>query len=318
MLEQMTSDKQNAPRTPERRQQRTMRPLRHGRWRRAGLAYGFVAPALVLIGAVILYPLARSVYDSLHVDSLLKSDHSFIGLHNYLRVLQDPAFQRAARNTAEYTLFATVGSLLFGTVIAQWLHSLRRGRALFLVLIILPWAVPGTVAGLLWSLILNPTSGLLNAVLKTMHVIHSPHIWLSGSTTAIAFVSFSLIWQATPITALILLTGIEAVPTELYEAAAVDGAGEIRRFFHVTLPLLRPAIAISLVNVAVIGIGVFDQVYVLTQEAPATISSVIQTYLYAFQDLNFGLGIAASMLISLATLAVSLVYLKGIYREVEY
>lgn len=291
------------------------RSLRH---RNARLAYLFIAPAVLLIGVLVLYPLVRSIWDSLHVDNLLNASHEFAGLANYRTVVTDPAFHRAALNTVGYFLLASIASLVIGMVMASWLHSIRRGRAVFFVLLILPWAIPGTVSGVLWALILNPSAGLLNGVLQAMHLISAPHVWLKESVTSIVFVSLSLIWQIAPISGIILLAGIESIPRDLYESIAMDGAGTVRTFTRLTLPLLRPAIAISMVNAGVLGIGVFDQVYVLTGNAPGTISAIQQTYLYAFRDLNFGVGIAASIFVTVATLLISVAYLKGVYREVEY
>lgn len=288
------------------------------RWRRTVTPYAFIAPAMLLIAVLVLYPLARSLYDSLHTDSLLNQSHAFTGLRNYAQVLADPAFRRAGVNTLEYLVLTSIGTLCCGLVMALWLHSLKRWRGFFLAAIVVPWAVPGTVNGLLWLFILNPVTGLLNSVLQALHLTSQPHVWLNGTFTAVAFISLSLIWQVTPITAIILLAGLESIPPSLYEAASVDGASSLRAFQRITLPLLRPAIAISLVNAGVLGIGAFDQVYVLTGNAPGTISSVIQTYLYAFRDLNFGLGIAASVFVTAAALLLSLIYLKGLYREIEY
>lgn len=296
---------------------RESRRLRAGS-RRPVVPYLFIAPATLVIAVLVLYPLARSLYESLHTDNLLSASHAFSGLRNYTQVLADPAFQRAALNTLAYLVLASIGTLAGGLAMALWLHSLRRWRGLFLATVVVPWAVPGTVNGLLWLFILNPSTGLLNSVLQALGVISQPHVWLNGSYGSIAFISLSLIWQVTPISAIILLAGMEGIPSSLYEQASVDGATRWQAFRGVTLPLLRPAIAISLVNAGILGIGVFDQVYVLTGNAPGTISAVIQTYLYAFRDLNFGSGIAASMFVTIAALVISLIYLKGLYREIEY
>jgi multiple sugar transport system permease protein len=296
----------------------TARPAKAARLRRFIPAYLLLLPALGAIGVLVFYPLALSVWGSLHVDNLLVPSHRFVGLGNYTAVLRDPAFAQAAVNTLAYLVLATVGAVLAGSAMAFYLHGIRRLRAVMLVVVVLPWAIPGTVTGALWSLIFNPQTGLLDGLLLGAHLISHPILWMEGSTTAIVAVSITLIWQIAPITAVIVLAGLESIPATLFEAAAVDGATGYRAFLRITLPLLRPALAIGLLQASVAGIGVFDQIVVLNGYGPNTISVVMQLYLYAFRDFNFGLGIAASMIVTVSALLVSVVYLKGLYREVEY
>ncbi len=286
--------------------------------RNAGRAYALLLPTLAVIGLLVFYPLALSVWDSLHVDNLLLHDHHFVGLRNYTDVLTDSAFVHTAKNTLAYFVLVTVGSLLIGGGMAVYLHGMKRLRGLALVAILLPWAVPGTVNGALWSLIFNPETGLLNGLLVWMHIVSRPILWMGGTTSAIFAISLTLIWQLAPITAIFLLAGLESIPRTLYEAAAVDGAVGTRVFLRITVPLLRPSLAVALLWASVAGISAFDQIVVLNGYAPNTSSVVMQLYLYAFRDFNFGYGIAASMAVTAAALGVSLVYLKGVYREVAY
>ncbi|MHB8294849.1 MAG: carbohydrate ABC transporter permease [Acidimicrobiales bacterium] len=269
----------------------------------------------VLVG----YPLILSLLDSLRVDNLIyPADQRFIGISNYLTVLEDPHFRQAVANTLWYFGLVTVGCLMVGLVMATWLHSLARFRAALLAVVILPWAVPGVVNGLLWTFVFNPSNGLLDSLARWAQLIHSNVVWLAHPVIGRALISLTVVWQVAPITAVILLAGLESIPTDLYEQASVDGATRLGAFRRITVPLLRPALAIALVEAGVLGIGVFDQVYVLTGYAPTTMSTVIQIYLYAFQNLNFGTGIAASLMLTVGTLVISLAYLKLVYREVVY
>jgi multiple sugar transport system permease protein len=286
--------------------------------RRAGRAYALLLPAMAVLGLLVFYPLGLSVWDSLHVDNLLLQDHHFVGIRNYTDVLTDPAFTHAAENTVSYFALVTAGSLLVGGAMAFYLHGMKRVRALALVIILLPWAIPGVVNGALWSLIFNPETGLLDGVLVGLHVTSKPILWMGGTTSAIVAISLTLIWQLAPITAIFLLAGLESIPGSIYEAAAVDAAVGYRVFLRITIPLLRPALAVALLWASVAGISSFDQIVVLNGYAPNTSSVVMQLYLYAFRDFNFGYGIAASMVVTAVALGVSLVYLKGIYREVAY
>jgi multiple sugar transport system permease protein len=286
---------------------------------RTVIGYYFVGPTLIIIIPLVLYPLVVSLIDSFRVDNLLyPNSHQFIWLKNYIAVMKDPLFLQSASNTVAYLVLTTIGCLILGLTMAFWLHTVTRFRGLFVVLIVLPWAVPGTVAGLLWSFIYNPTTGLLNGVLKTFHIITTSIVWFNGSPRGLLLITLTLLWQIAPITAIIFLAGLESIPPELYEAAHIDGSGILSTLFQITLPLLRPSLAIGLLDASVLGIGIFDQIYVLAGYSPGTKSAVMQTYLYAFQNMNFGEGISSSILLTLVTLGVSLIYLRFLYKEVVY
>lgn len=272
---------------------------------------------MAVIGVLVLYPLVVSVIDSVRSDSAIVPVHRFVGARNYATVVTDPSFQRASVNTLVYLAIATLGSLIAGWGIAAWLRSIKRMSAIFLAIVVLPWAVPGTVNGVLWSFILNPTNGLLNKILRDLHLISHNVVWLAGSQTGLLAIGVSLVWQIAPISAVILLAGLESIPQQLYEQASVDGASRSGTLFRITTPLLRPALAIALLQAGILGISIFDQVYVLSSFSPTTSSVLLQVYLYAFQDFNFGVGMAASMIVTVGTLLLSLFYLKVVYREIE-
>lgn len=281
--------------------------------------YLLVGPAIAITLVLLLYPAVRSVIDSFRHYDLTDPDQGFAGLSNYSTVLTDPDFQRAILNTAGYLVVATACALVFGLVIALWLQRLGRFRMVALTLVILPWAVPGTVAGALWSLIFNGTSsGLLNSVLETLGLIETNQAWLVKPYVGILFLALSFIWSMVPISVVILLAALEAVPRQLYEAAAVDGSSPIRTFFSITVPLLRPSIAIVLLNAGVMSIGLFDQIFVLAGSDPERMTAIGQVYLYAFRDFDLGLGLAASVLATMATMLLSAFYLRYVYREVAY
>lgn len=298
---------------------RSISRRRHRPWRRLA-PYMLVLPAVVIIVGLVVYPLVFSVYSSLHVDNLVYPGlNTFIGLKNYSQVVTDPSFQQALGNTLIYWFLGSMGVLVMALGIANWLHHLApRWRGLFLTIVILPWAVPGVVTGLLWSFIYNPTTGVLNATLKALHIISHYVVWFNHPALSLVLITLALLWQIVPLASVILLAGLESIPPAIYEAAQVDGCTSWRRFTQITLPLLRPSLAIVLVQTAVLTIGIFDQIYVLTGYSPSTKSLVMQTYLYAFQNLNFGQGISAALLITLLITALGYLYLRFIYREVSY
>lgn len=276
-------------------------------------------PCVALIAVLVFYPMGASLYQSLHDDTPLDPTNPFVGLRNYRYVAADPDFREAVKNTGQYLIIATIAALVIGMVMALWLHSLRRARGAALALIVLPWAVPGTVVGVLWSFILNPTeTGLLNAFLLRAHLISAPVVWLAHPVTGILLITLTLVWQIVPIATLILFAALESIPLQLGESARVDGASRTDEFRRVTVPLLRPAIAISMLSTGVSAIGIYDQIYVLAGFSPQTLSVVGKIYTYSFRDFNFGYGIAASVFVTLGTTVLSLFYLKVVYREVDY
>lgn len=284
------------------------------------LGWLLVAPAGIIILALVLYPSVVSLIGSLAHYSLMDQDRSFVGVKNYVDVLTDSAFQRSAVTTAMYFLAISVGVLVIGLGMALWLQTLKgHVRGLALCVIILPWAMPGTVSGLLWSFIFTPTgSGLLNSTLTSLHLIGTGQAWLNMPTLGPVLIALTVVWGGAPLGVVIFLAALEGIPRDLYEQARMDGAGSARQFGSITLPLLRPAIAIVLLNAATLAIGLFDQIYVLVGIDPSKITIAGSMYLYAFRDFNFGFGFAAAVIAAVVTTLIAVVYLKGVYREVEY
>lgn len=294
--------------------------MRRQHVRRRWLGLLLVTPALAVIAILVIYPSVASIVGSFRRYQLTSQDHHFIGLNNYTTTLGNPSFRQTLLVTAEYFVVISIGVTVLGLVAALWIQSLRGWRrATALTIVVLPWAVPGSIAGLLWLFILNPTgSGLLNSILKSLHVISDYHVWLSEPVTSTIVIGLTVVWSATPLGVVILLAGLEGIPSDIYEQSAVDGATGVRRFVQITLPLLRPALAIVLLNGAVLAIGLFDQIFVLVGLDPTKITLTGQIYLYAFRDFNFGYAFALSVVATAITSFVSVLYLKTIYREVEY
>jgi multiple sugar transport system permease protein len=279
-----------------------------------------VAPASIVIVVLVLYPSAVSIIGSLSHYSLTDQDRSFVGLNNYLDVLTDTAFLRSAVTTFRYFVVISIGVVVIGLGMALWLQTLKgRIRGLALCVIVIPWAVPGTVNGLLWSFIFKPTgSGLLNSTLASLHLIGTDQAWLNMPTIGPVLIALTVIWSGAPLGVVIFLAALEGIPRNLYEQSLLDGAGPARQFWTISLPLLRPAMGIVLINAATMAIGLFDQIYVLVGLDPSKMTIAGSMYLYAFRDFNFGLGYASAVIAACITTLIAIVYLKGVYREVEF
>jgi multiple sugar transport system permease protein len=170
----------------------------------------------------------------------------------------------------------------------------------------------------IWSWIYNPTFGVLNSALHTVHIIGGYHLWLGlNRWLTIVLIEIVQVWQITPLSTLIILASLQSIPQELYEAAKVDGAGAVQSFFRISLPMIRPAVAVSMVEALVLSLNVFDQVYILNGIAPLGSSVMLQTYVQTFENLNFGGGYALSLLLTVATAVLSLGALALLYRRTE-
>lgn len=283
------------------------------------LPYVLIAPLVVFIAALSLYPTILTFIDSFVSDNLLNPVHGFNGLSNYTHVVRDPLVQFSAGNTVIYMVFGVVISTILALVIALAVWRQFPARGIVLAVIVLPWALPGITEGIIWSWIYDPTFGVLNSVLKSLHVIHQYQLWISGNRVlSIFFIEVVQVWQMTPLSAVLILASLQTIPTELYDAAAVDGASRWAGLWRITLPLIQPGISIAVVEALIQSMNIFDQVYVLNGSATTGSSIMGETYNITFNNLNFGQGYALSFLMVFATMILSVGVLRLLYRKVEF
>lgn len=279
------------------------------------LAWALVAPALAVTGAVALFPLGWTVWESLHLHDLRMPwlGRPFVGLANYSEILGDGRFRGAMLHTVFFTAVSVALEVGLGLFLALALNRAFRGRGLVRVAVLVPWALPTVVAGLLWRFLFDAQAGVANAVLAGLGVIDEPVVWLAQAATAWVPVILADAWKSTPFVALLLLAGLQSIDPALHEAAAVDGAGVWRQLWHVTLPLLRPALSVALIFRTLDAFRVFDLIYVLTGGGPGTATEPIALYAFnaLFSNLRFGYGAALSVIVFLVTFLLALLYLKG-------
>jgi len=263
----------------------------------ARLAWLLVAPAMSLIALVAVAPLAASMWESLHLHDLRLPwlGRPFVGLAHYRAAVADARLHEALVHTAFFTAASVALELAFGMALALILHHLVRGRALARVVVLLPWALPAVVAALVWRFMFEGE-------------------WLSHPRGAWVPIVLGDVWKSTPFVALLLLAGLQAIDPALHEAAALDGAGPWRRFRSITLPLLRPVIAVALVFRMLDAFRVFDFVYLLTGGGPGTATEVISLYAFStlFQELRFGYGAALSTVTFAIVFLLSLGWVRAL------
>lgn len=249
------------------------------------------SPALLVLAAVAVYPIVAGLWLSLHRVILVFHEQRFVGLGNFRFMWSDQRFHAALLHTLAFTVIAVALELALALPLALLLH--RRGaRGALLAALLVPWAVPTVVSARLWGWLLNPDHGALIRLIPGA----GPDLFADPTLALLAAIVVD-VWKTTPFVALILLAGLQTIPDDLYRAAAVDGASRWQTFRTVTLPLLRPALAVALLLRALDAFRVFDAIWVLTAGGPANGTETLS--IYAFKTLmrtgDFGYGSALAL-----------------------
>ncbi|MBO6637868.1 MAG: sugar ABC transporter permease [Roseitalea sp.] len=280
-----------------------------GYMRRRELAFGLalVAPALLLVAGIFLYPAVFTLTLSVtEFDMVRLQIGAFVGFDNYARLFANPGFVDAIWRTIYFGLLIALAATVFGFLIALLLDQQFVGRTTLRVVVVLPWAVPPVVAGVLWGQMFHADVGFMNALLYRLGVIDQYQIWLGDGLTALHVIAIAEIWKAIPFMVLFFLAGLQSIPHQLFEAAAVDGATVWQRFRYVLLPLMVP-IAIPLVLIQFVwAMKAFDTIFVLTRGGPAGSTTTLNYFVYqeAFQAFDLGRAAAAAYVLLLVTLFV--------------
>jgi multiple sugar transport system permease protein len=270
-------------------------------------------PALLLLSGVVCYPLISGLVTSLFKQSLVLPGRSFVGLANFRSVLAGD-FWPALGHTLVFTVCTTAASFALGFGLALALNVGLRGRSVLRGLFLFPWVLPSVVVSFLWLWIFNANYGVLNGLLMKLHLIGDPVAWLGQPGTAMLAVIVAKTWNSFPWMMVMLLAGLQTVPRDLHEVAALDGAGAVRRFRAVTLPHLRPMIGMVLLLEMIWNFQHFDTIYVMTGGGPAgaTTTFAVSVYDTAFKGFDLGSAgaIGALWMLILSILVVGYVWLS--------
>lgn len=252
------------------------------------IGYSFTLPSIILLIILIIYPLFLTLIYSLSDMSLTSS--RYLGWIAYNKLFSNKMLPLVFKNSIVWTVLVVFFQLLLGLGSAIVLNKPFWGRSLIRGIMILPWVMPGVVAGMVWRLIYDPQLGLLNHYLKSLGLIDQYLTWLSVPGSAIYAVIFSAIWKGFPFSMLMYLAGLQVVPVELYEAANIDGAGKWKQFRYVTLPSMQPIITITFLLTFIWTFNYFELIYVMTGGGPAESTHIFPTYVYdlAFKRFRFG------------------------------
>lgn len=258
-------------------------------------AWLLLVPMLGIMLVVTAWPLLRTFWLSF-TDTGLASDTigNWVGLDNFVTAMYDEEFREGFGRTLYFT-FVSVGlETIIGVLVALLLNQEFRGRVVMRALLVLPWALPTIVNAMMWRLIYNPEYGAFNAMLTQLGILNEYRSWLGDPASAMNMVVLADVWKNYPIVAMIALAALQTVPSELHEAARLDGANAVQRFFHVTLPGIMGPLTVALVLRTIEAFRVFDIIYVMTRGGPADSTKTVSFYVYqeSFSYMNAGSGAA--------------------------
>jgi trehalose/maltose transport system permease protein len=288
---------------PRRRRRRSKLQRRQTR-----IAWLLLLPALAAVGFVAIYPLGKTVYESFTNQEFLQGlePTKWVGLENYRTLWHDSIFRDAVWETIKFTLITVSFEFVLGLIIALVVNSSFKGRGVMRAVMLVPWAIPTVVAARMWQWMLDDVFGVVNDLGMKLHLISHPHAWISDPSTALAAVSAVDIWKTTPFVALLLLAGLQVIPQDLYEAASVDGANAVQQFWRITLPLLRPAIAVTLIFRTLDALRVFDvfQVFFGYRQDTQTMAIYAQSTIVGDGHVGYGAAISVAIFLIISLFVV--------------
>ena len=276
--------------------------------------YAYVAPSIILFSVLMLFPMIVAIRYSLLDRAIMTPSPSFVGLKNFKTIFQDDVFWQSVRNTLYFTIMSVVFHFLLGLFFAVLLNSSRINpaiRSIFRILYIMPWLFTAVIIAIIWRLLLDP-SGVINSIIAALNITDRNIEWFASTSTAIHALTFVNIWAGYPLFMVSLLAGLQGVPGELYEAASIDGANELEKFWHITLPHLVPII----ISVALLDfiwtMQVFPLVWMTTGGGPIHATEMLSTYTYklAFSKYQFSLASASAIVVLALSMCVTYFYIK--------
>jgi len=286
------------------------------RWRLARSGFLMALPALLLIATFTIYPFWYALNESVHLSSPILG-RQFVGLDNFRNVITSSYFLDAARTTLIFGVITVPVLVVLGVLVALLLNERFPGNTLLRAGMLLPWAIPASVVGIIWKWVFLDSWGALNAALFSLGVIDSYIPWLTTPWLARFAVIVAFTWSQLPLAAILLLAALQAIPEELYEAAAIDGASAVARFWAVTLPGIRPMLVIVTLYEILMVLNIFDITYTMTGGGPGTATSLLTYYIWAetFKMLNFGNGAALAVVIALIASSFIVAIIRALPKE---
>jgi trehalose/maltose transport system permease protein len=299
---------------PRRRRRRTKLQRRQTR-----IGWLLLLPSLAVVAFVAFYPLGKTVYQSFTNQEFLAGlePTKWVGLENYRELWHDTIFRDSVWLTVKFTLITVSLEFALGLIIALVVNSSFKGRGVMRAVMLVPWAIPTVVAARMWQWMLDDVFGVVNDILMKLHLISHPHAWIADPATSLAAVSAVDIWKTTPFVALLLLAGLQVIPQDLYEAANVDGASQLQQFWRITLPLLRPAILVTLIFRTLDALRVFDvfNVFFGNRQDMQTMAVYAQSTIVGDGHVGYGAAVSVAIFLIIALFVVIYTVVNRVTEE---
>lgn len=287
--------------------------------KREKFAYTLLAPMIIIMLVLVIYPIAATFSYSLKKWKLSKpNDIRFIGFKNYINILSSESFLQSVKNTLFILVAVVIITTIISILVALFLNIKVRFSGVLLAIAIVPWAIPPFVNALLWKFVFYSGYGFLNKLLLNLHLINTPISWLDNRNSLLFIVSIVVSYRLIPFMTLICLAGRQSISDNLIEAAKIDGAGHLMVFKKIITPLMLPFLAVGITQTSISAINVFDEIVALSGYSDMGKSMLIESYLITFNFLEFGKGSAYTYIIMLFAGILGFVYIKSLNREVEF
>ncbi|MBI3711236.1 MAG: sugar ABC transporter permease [Proteobacteria bacterium] len=289
---------------------------------RSPLLYVFLAVPVAYLLAFIGFPIVFNVtmsFQEVTIGNLAMFFRPFVGLDNYREVIADPTFRKVLINSLIFVFANVVGQISIGLCVALFFAENFAGAHYLRGLLLSAWMLPGLVVGALWKWMYATDYGVANYVLAKLRIVNGPVHWLSDPAMGLTAVNIAHIWYIMPFSMILIAAGLTTIPQEQYEAAALDGAGAVRRFRHVTLPALSPTLLAVACLVTIYSMRAFDMIVSLTHGGPLDSTNVLPllSYQFSFEQFQFGVGAAIGTFAFILVIVVALVYVRTLNKEVS-
>jgi len=284
------------------------------------LPYALLSPAVLVTLTIVFFPMIQAVWMSFHDYVLFRpKDISFVGLKNFITAFNDEVFWISLRHTIVWIGITVPAQLFLGLCTALLLNQKFFWRPIARALIIIPWALPSVVIALMWVWIYDSNYGILNDLLLRANILKTAIPWLADPDTALYAIILTLTWQGFPFFAVMILAGLQSIPTSYYEAASIDGASNFRQFWHITLPGISGVVFTAVLLRIIWVANSIDVIFVMTGGGPgyATYTLPLYAFIKARTGLDFGYGSAIAVLFAIMLLSVVAIYLRRVSRDIS-
>jgi len=279
----------------------------------------WLLPSCILLSIFYLYPLVQSFYTSLCSWSGLDTQKNYVGLSNYIKLLRDPYFSNAMKNTLIYNIVFGALSLFLGLIFAVAIDAKIKCERVFFGIIYSPYVFSFVAVALMWSFVYRPDIGIINTVLNEVGLGSFSRAWLADPKTALISIAIAASWRTTGFCMVTFISGLRSIPVEITEAAKVDGASSWKQFYYVTLPMLKSSFVVVITMLIIWSVRAFDLIYIMTHGGPYYASEVLATMMYreTFQNFHMGYGSSIAIMMFFITIITCSTYLKKMAKGGE-